>query len=379
MNKLLNPKTETETAPRVNPMIYDIGAAMEAKANEVASHSDYLESTINTIAKAKQDYEGGPFAVMFKVMEKMEPDEIESLPEPNTDSGNNPALYKIRVVGAKGKPVVKEHNFYNVLSDRLPCNIAKQKRIDMLELSMKDPVQFNVSAVPQDIKDMDVSRRNAEVSRLDGEIATSKRNVREAFELLFHIRAVNALPGVEASIMYAIDDKGNELNGEDGRETVVENTRSPIYLVTTVEGRKAKDNTHLGITSFKKLRPALAKERGGTYQALIDSAPVVKRDKKDDASVPGGAKTELINTNETFFTRLVDIHDYMDATASDTKQTAYSAILGLLNKKEGADDMLVTFTEVRDWLNTVLSKTYKAGERYQAITVKRAELLATGT
>ncbi len=171
---LLNPKTK-EDVPS-NGLLYEIGRTMDIKAQETAAKCGYLTGTINTIAKAKQDYEGGPFAVMFKVMGQMEEEEVDALPIPNTDSGNNPALYKIRTINAKGKPTVKEHNFYKVMSDRLPCNVAKQQRIDMLELSMKDPVQFNVSSVPQDIKDMDQDRRNAEISRLNGELSTSRVN-----------------------------------------------------------------------------------------------------------------------------------------------------------------------------------------------------------
>ncbi len=378
-NNILNPKaqTATETSTRIDPHQYEIGAVMEANAKEVASKADWLSATINTIAKAKQDYEGGPFQVMFKVMEKMSAEQIDALPDPDAETGNNPGLYKIRIVGAKGKPEVKERKYYHVLSDALPGNIAKQQRIDMLELSMKDPVQFNVSSVPQDIKDMDKDRRSAEISKLSGELSTSRTNVLAAFELLFHIRAVNALPGATANVMYALDAQGKELDGEDGRETVVENTRTPITVTTTIEGRKGKDTTQLSISSFKKLRPAVALEKGGTYQALIDSAPTVKRGTKGEGTdQTGGAKPELINTNETFIARMVDVHDYIDVIMSDTKQTAVSAILGLLNGKSGGDDLLITITEVRDGLNTILAKTYKAGDRYQTLTVKRAEALA---
>lgn len=374
MKNVLNPKAQIETAPRVDPHQYEIGAAMFANAQELASQSDWLSSTINVIAKAKQDYEGGPFAVMFKVMDKMPAEKIEALPDPDAETGNNPGKFKVRTVGNNGKPVVKEFKYYYVLSDKLPGNIAKQQRIDMLELSMKDPVQFNVSSVPQDIKDMDIERRKAEISRLNGELSTSRTNVLAAFELLFHIRAVNALAGVTCSVLYAIGADGKLLDGEDGRECVVENTKQPIIITTTVEGRKGKDTTQISVGSFKKLRPDVAREKGGTYSALIDSAPTVKRGTKGEATdSTGGSKPERIATNDTLYARMVDVHDYLDDISSDTKQTNYSAILGLLNKKEGSEDMLVTFTEVRDFLTGILNKTYKAGERYQAITLRKAE------
>lgn len=378
---ILNPKAPpTVEVPRVDPHQYEIGAAMFANAQEVASKSDWLSATINTIAKAKQDYEGGPFAVMFKVMDKMDAETIDALPDPNADTGNNPGIFKVRTLNSKSKPVIREYKYYHVLSDKLPGNIVKQQRIEMLELSMKDPVQFNVSSVPQEIKDMEKKRREAEVSRLEGELRTSRTNVLAAFELLFHIRAVNSLEGVRATILYALDDNGKEMGGEDYEGVpVVENTLTPIFVATTNEDRrnKGQDQSHMSVTSFKKLRPDVAKEKGGTYQALIDSVPTVKRGTKDEGTdQTGGTKPELINTNETFIARLVDVHDYVDVIMSDTKQTAISAILGLLNGKSGGDDLLITITEVRDGLNTILAKTYKAGDRYQQLTVQRAEALA---
>ncbi len=371
---ILNPKAETvtETPTRIDPHQYEIGAAMEANAKEVASKADWLSVTINTIAKAKQDYEGGPFQVMFKVMEKMSAEQIDALPDPDAETGNNPGLYKIRIVGAKGKPVVKERKFYHVLSDALPGNIGKQQRIDMLELSMKDPVQFNISSVPQDIKDMDKDRRSAEISKLSGELSTSRTNVLAAFELLFHIRAVNALPGATANVMYALDAQGKELDGEDGRDTVVENTRTPITVTTTIDGRKGKDTTQLSISSFKKLRPAVALEKGGTYQALIDSAPTVKRGTKGEGiDQTGGTKPELINTKDTLFARLLDIHDYLDEITTDSKATIVASIIQDLSRKEGSEDNLVTFTEVRNMLTDILNKVFKASDRYIATKAKQ--------
>jgi hypothetical protein len=350
---LLNAKATPSVA--VNPLQYSIGEAMDLRAQEVAAKCDWLSVTINTIAKAKQDYEGGPFAVMFKVMDKMDAETIESLPIPNSENGNNPALYKIRVTGAKGKPVVKEKNFYNVLSDRLPVNVAKEERISMLDLSMKDPVQYNVSSVPKDIKDMDVDRRKAEISKLEGELATSRKNVKDAFELLFHIRACNSLEGVTVSVMYALDDKGNELNGEDGRECVVENTRTPITITTTVDGRKAKDTTQIGIGSLKKLRPDVALERGGTYQALMDSAPTVKRGTKD-SDEPGGNKPDMIATLDKFQARITDIHTFMRQDVWDAKdQAKYLELLKIMGPRSpaGFGDFKISMYDIYTMLKDI--------------------------
>ncbi len=369
---ILNPKAQPE-APRVDPHVYEIGAAMFANAQQTASECEWLTSTVEAIAKAREDYEGGPFVVMYKVMAEMSQEKIDALPDPNVDSGNNPGQFKTRSVNAKGKPVVKTWNYYHVLSDGLPCNIAKQQRIDMLELSMKDPVQYNVSSVSQEIKDMDKPRRYAEIGKLERALTTSRSNVLAAFDLYFHIMAANALPGVFVTIQYALDDNGNELNGEGGREKVVDlGTMTPITITTTNKAREKKDTIDISVGSFKKLRPDLAKESGGTYDAFINSAPTVKRGTKATEE-PGGAKPERIASLDTLLARLVDIHDYMDEITSDTKQAVFGALLNLLNKKEGSADLLITVTECRDFLTSALDKTYKAGERYQNYRIAKLE------
>lgn len=371
MNALIKGKSKVETV--VSATELQVGEAMEMKARAFgASQSAALGETINRIAKAKQDYQGGPFAVMFTVTKNMTGEQLDELPHPASNSGQNPAIYKVSVIGAKGKRSTPEHKYYNVVSDNLACNVAKQARIDLLELSLGDPTKVNMSSVPADIQDMDKKYREAEIARLKGELATSRRNVNEAFELLFHIREINELPGVEASVIYAIGPDGLLQDGEDGRESVVENTTTPISLTTTVEGRKGIDTCLLSVGSFKKLDPKKASEKGGTYQALIDTAQ--RGTKSGTGSGTGGAaKPERIATNDTLIARMVDIHAYMDEIASDTKQTAFSALLNQLNKKEGSADLLMTMTEVRDFLNDLLGKTYKAGERYQELTRVRAE------
>src|SRR5258706_72859 len=73
VNNILNPKAQTpvETTTRVDPHIYEIGNAMFANAQQIASECDWLTSTIDTIAKAREDYEGGPFTSISPVCRKI--------------------------------------------------------------------------------------------------------------------------------------------------------------------------------------------------------------------------------------------------------------------------------------------------------------------
>src|SRR5258708_1580193 len=122
---ILNPKAQPEvTVPRVDPHVYEIGAAMFANAQQTASECEWLTSTVEAIAKAREDYEGGPFVVMYKVMAEMSQEKIDALPDPDVDSGNNPGQFKTRTVNSKGKPVVKTWNYYYVLTTGLPLELT---------------------------------------------------------------------------------------------------------------------------------------------------------------------------------------------------------------------------------------------------------------
>lgn len=374
MNAILKGKAKTET---VSAAELSIGEEMQKKARAFGVlHSAELGDTINRVAKAKQDYQGGPFAVMFKVTANMTGEQVDELPHPSSNTGNNPAVYKLPGNGPKAKPV--EGKYYNTVSDSLACNVAKQQRIEILELSLGDPTKVNMSSVPQDILDMHKDYRDTEIARLKGELATSRKAVNEAFELLFHIREVNELAGVTASVIYALDKDGKSLDGEDGRETVVENTTTPIIVTTTNENRKGIDTIKLPVASFKRLNPAKAKEAGETFKALMDTATVKRGTKTPAADAPGGAKPFLINTIETFQARTTDYHDYIDKVWSATDKAEYQKLLAIVGPRgpAGSDDFALSLYSIY----TCLGDLYRHDTiRARAEALKEADAVAPVT
>lgn len=371
MNMLKDTPKASATPELLNT---DIGDIMEAKAKAFALVLDAdktggsLTDIINKGIRGKQDYEGSPFEVLFKVRAGMTAEQWAELPNPGSETGNQPAKYKVRgKPNAKGIASLVEHNYYNVLSDNLPGNVAKQQRIDALTLSVEgDQTKINQDAIPQDIRDMQITYRHAEISRLGSELTTSRTNINAAFELMFAIHAANVLPGITVDVIYALNSKGEMMDGKDGSPVVVENTKTPILVTTTVEGRKAIDVARLSVSSFKRLRPNVAKDNGGTYKAFIESAPK-KGTNKNTGNTGDTSKPQAINTLELFETRLVDVHDYIDVIVSDSKQEMYGALLKRLNQKAGNEDLLVSITEIRDMFTALLNKTHQAGPRYQNI------------
>ncbi len=359
--------------PNTPPAIVADGEAMEKKAREWATREGAgLAPILDRLIKSKQDWEGGQFEVMFKLTSNMTAEQMADLPVPGSETGTNPDYYKVpvQVQGKKGtSTVMRQHRFYKIMSDNFPANIAKSERIEQLRLSLGDPAKVNQSAIPADIKDMIPDYRWAEISRLEGEIEASSKKVIEAFELMFQYQAVNALEGVTVELLYALGPKGELLDGEEGRARVIENTKTPIVVTTTLEKRKAIDTKRMGVGSFKKLDVPKATEGGGTYASLMKT--IEREPKKPGTPGQAVALPQNIKTVDTFEARIVDVHSYLDEAWSDTKQAEFGAILQRLNSKNG-NLLLLSLTDIRNIINDLLAKVHKSGERYAELNGQRA-------
>ncbi len=313
--------------PNTPPAIVADGEAMEKKAREWATREGAgLAPILDRLIKSKQDWEGGQFEVMFKLTSNMTAEQMADLPVPGSETGQ-------------------------------------------LRLSLGDPAKVNQSAIPADIKDMIPDYRWAEISRLEGEIEASSKKVIEAFELMFQYQAVNALEGVTVELLYALGPKGELLDGEEGRARVIENTKTPIVVTTTLEKRKAIDTKRMGVGSFKKLDVPKATEGGGTYASLMKT--IEREPKKPGTPGQAVALPQNIKTVDTFEARIVDVHSYLDEAWSDTKQAEFGAILQRLNSKNG-NLLLLSLTDIRNIINDLLAKVHKSGERYAELNGQRA-------
>lgn len=343
INDLMTSKTDVLVD---TSLVTSLGEEMDKAARAMgAKQSAVLGPVIASIAKARQDYEGGPFKVMFKVTSNMSQEEIDGLPIPGSTSGNHPAIYKLKKPSDKK---AKDVNYYDVLSDSLAGNVAKSTRINLLELSMGDPSKVNMSSVPQDIKDMTETYRMTEVSRLKGELTTSRSAVNSAFELLFQIRAVKQLDGCDCYPIMALNPDGKTVS-----ETDVENTRTPMLVTTTLKDRQALDVKRLSISTFKKLKPLVAKENGGTYAALMKT--IEKGSDNGENNQEDGNKPSLIATLDKFQARIIDIHSYMDGVWSDKTHASYQDLLKIVGPRgpAGSDDFALSLYSVYTMLGDI--------------------------
>lgn len=334
--------------PKVTaPENKNIGISMNRKANEIAlAINSFISPELDALSRHKEAWEGGKFAVMTKLTDNMTPEQIDELPDPKADTGNNPAWYKIEKFKDGKANGWKEVYFYKELTNDLPGIQAKLKRINQLQRSMKDPASTFTGDIGNDIKDLSHDYRIAEIKRLETEISNAHKNVVGAFELRAQLVKFEELKHVSVSLITAIGPDGQPLDGKEDREFKIDPTLTPIVIRSTVKGREDKDYVHVPVGTFLRYDVEKAKEGGGTYAALEQT---IKREAKTD--VKGGAagnvqdtsKPQAINTADTFAARMMDIAEFTDRVWSEKTNATFEALRNAVHGA-GSDD---TFTSCR--------------------------------
>lgn len=343
-----------------------IGLAMDALASKYAETVAPLAMpTIDVLNRARQEWEGGAFAVMFKVTAGMTAEQLDALPDPKSDTGNNPGQY-YTVVVVDGKEKVREHDFYEEMTLDFPGIRARGKRIDQLKRSMQDASKVNTSDIGADIKDMSVDYRNAEIARLTKEISGAVSKIKNAFGLFYQFKSFETLKHVEVYPIYKLGPDNLPLDGQDGRAVEIEPTQTPIVVRSTVKGREGIDTVRVSISTFLKYDVEKAKENGGTYQSVIDTA---KREKKDDGTNQNAgnqAVPQLIRTADTAIARLTDIYEFADFSWSEKDGKLLDSMKKATNGA-GSDDAFTTIMALKRFLNDVCPDSPRNVQRYQEL------------
>jgi hypothetical protein len=309
--------------------IVDIGEAMEKRATELASLIDtHVSGVIHDLAEHKREYQGGPFVVMNNVLTWLtEKDyDLDSLPDPKSDAGNNPANYKIKVDGKNGVRY-KDVYFYDEIANKLPSILVIDDRIDLLNRSMaKDKSKVKTDDIPSDVLQTPIYNRMAEVRRLSQQKTVARANVSTAFELYHQLKKFGELDTVSVEIVYALDNSGKPCDGEEGRPFKVEKINSPIIVRSTVKGRQDEDKGQYSVASFLKFDVAKAMEApgGATFHSLEQTLAKGTTTTTPTAQV-------AVNTLQTFVTRLNDESDYLHRIIEATDKAGWEALKRLAN------------------------------------------------
>lgn len=334
------------------------GETQRAKAIAFAlQESEEMSQAIETVADAKEDWQGGPIKVLF-ALKATYGDEIDNFPKPDLDSGNNPDKFKVPMT-VDGVTSIRATTFYTIFSD----NTKEGKAIvdELSYLKRMANVNDKKEGIPAAILDLyldNEDKRESRTNYLTGRRGTIRTSYRKAMALLFQLEAVANLPHVDCDFDYVTDNEGNDTDE-------VENTTKPIIVWEKVaDGKPVKKSLRFSIGSFLKLDAKIAGEKGGTLKELIKT---VARDTNTKVSMP------TIKTAETYVTGLVECFRAIDEFNSDADQKEMGKLMKILNAK-GSDELKVAVVEYRNYLDDICDEL-KLGEWYADLQAKRSPLV----
>lgn len=347
--------------PKVEaPENKNIGIAMNRLAAQTAVELEpIVAGTLETLSDAREDWEGGKFAVMHKITKDMPEEKLALLPDPKVKTGNNPAHYKVEKFRDGKSAGWREVYFYDQLALDLPGVMAMGKTIDQLSRSLLDPAKVFTGDIGPDIKNMAIDYRRARIKRLQRRINNAKSNVVGAFELRNQlIRFNEELKHVDASVIFAVGPDGSLLDGQEGRSFEVEPTQTPIIVASTVKGREDIDKVHVSIGTFLAYDIDKAIEGNGTYAAVMETVKREKPDDQGDGQNPQGnaqnqSLPQRVNTPDTFFARMTDTAEFIDKLWSEKTRATEEQCINLTHGA-GSDDAFVSARTTLEFLKTLV-------------------------
>lgn len=356
---------ETETYTLDGEALAEQARALGSKAGEAS------DKAITFVMQAKEDYQGGSFKVLFGLKVDYTDDELNSFAVPDSDAGNNPDEFKVYKEDGKGKRKLVASSFYVQFADATPAGQTILSRIEWTERAgNKDMVKDDI---PADILDMSPAQRETHLNYLKGRRATIRAAYKKAMALHFKSEEVNSYPGVKAEPIW-VDGKGPEdVDFANGELPQVENTTKPIAVwLVPAEGRPIAKWEAFSIGAFLKLNTKKAIEKGGTFQALIDSGATKKG--------PGTATpTEgfVIKTTEKGVAVIAELHRWLEEIGSAKDKAEYAKLLKLMNTKDN-DELIVAMVETTATLNKIISDT-GAGQKYIKLQTSGSDLVTAVT
>ncbi len=335
-----------------------LGQRMIEAARFAASHvpPEFL-SSVSTVVKAKEDWEGGPVTIWQATVKYYPGEAFDSFPDPASkegDGNNNPCKFNVMEPSGKdGKLKPKEKDYYNIFADNLPPAVTLYQEKDWLERLGND--KMKTDGIPAEFiaeyggsSHSKLVARDARLAKVKNRINYYRATIKGGFHLRFQLEKVNELSGVHAEVVPSADGKGFE---------------NRVRVRSTMVGRELEDNEGMTIKAFMKLDAAVAFKNGATFHALM----ATKKRQQEENNAEGRITTAEVARN-TFLA----LHDYLDTIVTDSKQEQYSSWVKFLNTKAG-DDTFMTLCDIRDIINGMIEKTSKPGERRQAIAQRVAE------
>lgn len=352
------------------------GSALAEHARNLGAHvGKASESAVAFVIKAKEDYEGGRFRVMFGLQQDFTDEQLAEFAVPFSDTGNNPDEFSIPSENAKGKVTQKKTNFYKEFANGTPAGQALLSRIEMCERA--GDAKAIKTDIDNDILEManDPYKLEGHLSSLTAKLGNMPKCYKNAMELFFQFQAVNEYSDkISAEPVYAEGKAPSEISENDIPE--VENTPKCIQVWEHAEpGKPVKRMRLLKIGEFLRLNPARATEKGGTFNALIESGAATR--------TPGsGANSDngdgfVIKTVERGVEVIAEFHRWSTEILDAKDQGEYGKLLKLGNAKDN-DEYIVAVKELKDFF-TQLASDISANAKYAKLQKSGSELVKDAT
>lgn len=335
----------------------ELGTSLKSHAVELAAKEGAeLIAAIDTVVKAKEEWQGGSFKVLLAMQQTYTKEELDGMPVPDSDTGNNPDKFKIEVT-ENGTTTMKPTTFYTLFADNTAAGKALQVEIDWLNRLSK--VDANKADIPADYVEAygtEPEKRQTRLAYLNGRRSTIRISYKNAIGLYLQFEAVGSVPNVVAEPIWA--------DGKEGEE--VENTTKPI-IVRALEKDGTKSIKHympMSIANFKRLDPKKAVEKdGGSFKSLMATT------KRATGGAANGAapatETPVIKTVDTGLGRIVEVYRWLSEIYHDKNGADIGKLYKTLNDKT-ADEAVVTMVELRNMFQQIVTDC-KLDPRYVKI------------
>lgn len=338
------------------------GDALATLAQELGARvSTETEDTIAIVSRAKEDWQGGPFKVLIRLLQDFTEEEIaDKFALPDSDTGTNPDEFKKSKEDAKGKVKLVAAHFYVEFSSGTPAGQNYLSRVEWCERMQDDKAMKD--DVPDDIKNMDPHELENEIKFCKTRLLTMANSYKKSAALFFKIREVSAYPGITCEPQW--------VKGKEGEE--VQNVPEPIAIwVTPDEGKPVLKWKSMTISSFLRLNPNKALEKGGTFLQLIESGAVPKKAGSGANSDNGDGF--VIKTMDKGISVLAEFHRWTEEIGEAKDKAEIGKLYKLMNTK-GNDELIVAMCETAAFLNAIISDT-GAGQKYIKLQQGGSELV----
>lgn len=312
-----------------------MGDAMRAKAlGYAAKTGTAIDLIVVKAADAKHEFSLAPAKLRQAIMDNLSEDDIDQLPLPGSrwknEAGeiNNNADVCQWKDPSKPDSKPKEISFYVVWADGTPegANVVKElewcSRVSQENMRTDDidgAWLKKFSGNPQQ------TRKRKKY--LEGRRATVRKSYKDAVRLIWQVDVINELQGC-----------GVEVGEHDDNTVTVFNKHKP-----------RGEWKLFSVGAFLKLKPAVAAEQGGTYDALLATA---ERAPKPPGGGDQSLKVNAIETPATMDKVGVMFHSYLDKAFADKNSAEYAALLRHLTGAGGAQSVL-TLGGIRNKLNAL--------------------------